>query len=176
MFCILSWRIFWLTMLNRMAESARRSLAFTPLEIDILARLATDRQVARGLRSPTIRFYLRQLARLKGTLDRTCDPPPGNIVIGRGISRLSDIALSFRLGAQRVGHWKVYGALTEFPLIALFKFAEPLLRSKRPRPPHPAPSGDQGRGMVGITGGRMTMGGGIGCGIAIIMGCARDGC
>ena len=60
LFCILSWRIFWLTMLNRATESATPSLAFTPQEIDILARLG-------------------------GYLDHACDPPPGNIVIWRGM-------------------------------------------------------------------------------------------
>ena len=104
LFCILSWRIFWLTMLTRMAGPAKPSLAFTPLEIRILNRLAADRQAAHGRRSPTIQSCLRQLAHLGGYLDRTCDPPSGNIVIWRGMSRLSDIALGFQLGAQLVGN------------------------------------------------------------------------
>jgi hypothetical protein len=104
LFCIVSWRIFWLTMLNRVTESAKPSLAFTPQEIDILARLAADRQRTAVRRSPTIQSCLRQLARLGGYLDRTCDPPPGNIVIWRGMSRLSDIAMGFQLGATIVGN------------------------------------------------------------------------
>ena len=104
LFCILSWRIFWLTMQNGMTEFAKPSLAFTPLEIDLLARLAADRQKARDQRFPTIPSCLRQLARIQGTLDRACDPPPGNIVIWRGMSRLSDIAFGFQLGAQLVGN------------------------------------------------------------------------
>lgn len=103
LFCILSWRIFGLTMLHRLAGSAKPSLAFTPLEIAILARLAAGQRV-RARRSPTIQSCLRQLARLGGTLDRACDPPPGNIVIWRGMSRLSDIALGFKLGAPLVGN------------------------------------------------------------------------
>jgi len=85
LFCILSWRIFWLTMLNRATESAKPSLAFTPQEIDILARLAADRQRTAVRRSPTIQSCLRQLARLGGTPDLASDPPPGNIVIWRGM-------------------------------------------------------------------------------------------
>ncbi|MHB1513874.1 MAG: hypothetical protein ACYCTF_12545 [Acidiferrobacter sp.] len=85
LFCILSWQIFWLTMLNRATESAKPSLALTPLEIVILARLAADRQRTAVRRSPTIQYCLRQLARLGGYLDRACDPPPGNIVIWRGM-------------------------------------------------------------------------------------------
>jgi hypothetical protein len=38
-FCILSWRIFWLTMLNRSTRQAKPTLAFTLLEIDLLNRL-----------------------------------------------------------------------------------------------------------------------------------------
>ena len=106
LFCILSWRIFWLTMLNRMTESAKPSLAFTPLEIRILNRLAADRQATRARHFATIQSCLRQLARLGGYLDRACDPPPGNIVIWRGMSRLSDIALGSKLGAQLVGNSK----------------------------------------------------------------------
>ena len=70
----------------------------------ILNRLAADRQATRTRRSPTIQFCLRHLARLGGYLDRACDPPPGNIVIWRGMSRLSDIALGFQLGATIVGN------------------------------------------------------------------------
>lgn len=91
-------------MLARMAGSAKPSLAFTPQEIDILARLAADRQRTAVRRSPTIQSCLRQLARLGGYLDRACDPPPGNIVIWRGMSRLSDIAMGFQLGATIVGN------------------------------------------------------------------------
>jgi hypothetical protein len=104
MFCILSWRIFWLTMLNRMTQSAKPTLAFTHLEIDLLNRLAADRQSAGVRRSPTIQSCLRQLARLGGYLDRARDPPPGNTVIWRGMSRLSDIAFGFQLAAQNVGN------------------------------------------------------------------------
>src|SRR5262249_7824379 len=37
--CILGWRIFWMTMINRSAEDASPKLALTPLEIDLLDRL-----------------------------------------------------------------------------------------------------------------------------------------
>lgn len=104
MFCVLSWRIFWLTMLNRMTESAKPSLAFTHLEIDLLNRLAADRQSTSTSRFPTIQSCLRQLARLGGYLDRTRDPPPGNMVIWRGMSRLSDIAFGFELASKNVGN------------------------------------------------------------------------
>ena len=40
LFCILSWRIFWLTMLNRAAPAAPATLAITPVEVDLLNKLA----------------------------------------------------------------------------------------------------------------------------------------
>lgn len=35
--------------------------------------------------------YLAMLARLGGYLARACDPPPGIIVVWRGLSRLTDV-------------------------------------------------------------------------------------
>ena len=96
LFCILSWRIFWLTMLNRAAPAAPATLAFTPVEVDLLNKLAPA--VARPDRNrPTLSNCLTQLARLGGYLARASDPPPGNTVIWRGMARLTDIALGFTL-------------------------------------------------------------------------------
>jgi hypothetical protein len=101
--CILSWRIFWLTMINRSTQKARASLAFTPLEIDILNRLAPENQPT-APRSPTLKSCLTQLARLGGYLNRASDGPPGNIVIWRGMSRLTDIELGFLMATENVGN------------------------------------------------------------------------
>ena len=46
----------------------------------------------RGVEQP-LSAYLTKLARLGGYLARSSDPPPGNIVIRRGLSRLIDIEL-----------------------------------------------------------------------------------
>lgn len=102
MFCILSWRIFWLTMLNRIVPRATPTLAFTSLEIDLLNQLAAER-LTDPRRMPSLQSCLRQLARLGGYLDRAHDPPPGNIVIWRGMARLTDIAIGFQLGASTCG-------------------------------------------------------------------------
>ena len=103
MFCILSWRIFWLTMLNRMTEHGKPTLVFTPLEIDLLDRMTPRRPAIDKRRAPSVRSALRQLARLGGYLDRASDPPPGNLVVWRGMSRLSDIAFGFQLAAPTCG-------------------------------------------------------------------------
>jgi hypothetical protein len=103
MFCLLSWRIFWLTMLNRVVPEASPLLALTPLEIDLLDRLVKDKGPATQ-RAKDLSTYLIKVARLGGYLARRKDAPPGNLVMWRGLSRLTDIELGFQLGAQLVGN------------------------------------------------------------------------
>jgi hypothetical protein len=102
-FCLLSWRIFWLTMLNRVAPEASPLLALTPLEIDLLDRLVKDKGEA-SQRAKNLAAYLIKVARLGGYLARAKDAPPGHLVMWRGLSRLVDIELGFQIGAQLVGN------------------------------------------------------------------------
>src|SRR5205085_1065650 len=95
-FCILSWRVFWLTMINRAAPRAGPGLALTKVEIALLDRLVPD-QAQAPPRAKTLSAYLIKGARLGGYLARTRDPPPGNTVIRRGLSRPTDIALGAKL-------------------------------------------------------------------------------
>jgi hypothetical protein len=100
-FCILSWRIFWMTMLNRSTPDAPPTLALTATEIAVLDRLVNDKP---HVRRKTLAHYLTKIARLGGYLARANDPPPGNTVIWRGLSRLTDIALGATVGAEIVGN------------------------------------------------------------------------
>ena len=101
--CLLSWRIFWMTMINRTMPGAAPKLALTPTEIYLLDQLVNDKPGAAPLGN-TLSLYLTKLARLGGYLARTKDPPPGNTVMWRGLSRLTDIQSGFILGAQLVGN------------------------------------------------------------------------
>jgi hypothetical protein len=94
-FCILSWRVFWMTMINRAAAHAAPGLALTKTEIVRLDRLVPDKAQARTS-ARTLSSYLIKVARLGGYLARTRDPPPGNTVMWRGLSRLTDIAMGAR--------------------------------------------------------------------------------
>ena len=47
---------------------------------------------------------LKEVARLGGYLARARDSPPGNLVMWRGLARLTDIALGFQLGPKLVGN------------------------------------------------------------------------
>jgi hypothetical protein len=93
-FCILSWRIFWMTMLNRSTSDAPTSLAFTDTECQLLDHLVPDQAKSRSSKK-SLSSYIIKVARLGGYLARASDPPPGNIVMWRGLSRLTDIVLGF---------------------------------------------------------------------------------
>ena len=77
-------------------------LALTPGEIAILDCLVPDT----GQPAKTLCVYVIKVARLGGYLARTRDPPPGNMVMWRGLSRLTDIALGAALATatQNVGN------------------------------------------------------------------------
>jgi len=102
-FCILSWRIFWLTMMNRAVPDASATVAFTALEIRLLDQLAKVKDI-QSPQTKSISTYLIRIARLGGYLARAGDAAPGNTVIWRGLSRLTDIELGFALGAKLVGN------------------------------------------------------------------------
>ena len=102
-FCILSWRVFWMTMLNRSASDASPDLALTEVEVGLLDHLMSDRD-QKPLRRKTLSHYLTKIARLGGYLARANDPPPGNTVMWRGLSRLTDIELGAIIGAKSVGN------------------------------------------------------------------------
>jgi hypothetical protein len=100
-FCILSWRIFWMTMINRVAPAASPLVALTNVETELL-----DRLVPTVIKRPqaTLSTYLVKIAQLGGYLNRAKDSPPGNTVMWRGLSRLTDIELGFLLAVQLVGN------------------------------------------------------------------------
>jgi len=89
-----------MAMLNRSAPDAVPTLALTEIEVAVLDRLVNDRP---HTRRKTLSHYLTKIARLGGYLARASDPPPGNTVMWRGLSRLTDIALGATVGAEIVG-------------------------------------------------------------------------
>ena len=99
--CVVGWRVFWLTMTNRATPRAPAEVALTKAEIAILDRPAGD--TSRPTK-PTLSHYLVRIAKLGGYLARAKDPPPGNLVIWRGLTRLMDIHLGFELSDRVVGN------------------------------------------------------------------------
>lgn len=95
-FCVVSWRIFWMTMLNRSAPNASPEFVLTKAEIQLLDRLVKDKNPVSTQRK-TLSHYLIKIARLGGYLARANDPPPGNLIMWRGLSRFIDIATGAKL-------------------------------------------------------------------------------
>jgi hypothetical protein len=98
LFCIVAWRIFWVTMLQCETNDKTPELAFTATEMRLL-----DRLVERKTPSSTLSDYALKLACLGGYLARASDPPPGNLVMWRGMSRLNDIQLGFCIAGENCG-------------------------------------------------------------------------
>lgn len=103
LFCVLSWRVFWMTMMNRAAPTAPPTVALTPLGAHVLDRLLCS-QIKPHHQPRTLSEYLTKIARLGGYLARSKDPPAGNMVMWRGLSRLADIEIGFIVGVELVGN------------------------------------------------------------------------
>lgn len=99
--CVIAWRVFWLTMIYRTNPNTPAEAVFTREELAILNHFchrpnhATHKKVA---------HCLRGVAQLGGYLNRKHDGPPGNTVIWRGITRLTDIQLGMQIGLKLVGN------------------------------------------------------------------------
>jgi hypothetical protein len=78
-------------------------IVFPIRELYLLDMLIRDKADA-SKHGKSLGAYLIKLARLGGYLARAHDPPPGNKVLGRGLTRLTDIELGAIIGAQLVGN------------------------------------------------------------------------
>jgi hypothetical protein len=103
LYCILGWRIFWTTMMHRVVPTAPAEAAFTAQEVTLLDRLIPSSPKSDNSHTE-LSIYLYKLACLGGYLGRSRDPPPGNIVIWRGLARLTEIELGFELALEIVGN------------------------------------------------------------------------
>ena len=90
--CILAWRIQWITMLNRDDKKLSPAVAFDETERKILASCSHKDDTPQLLHD-----FIAILACMGGYLARTGDPPPGNSVIWRGLSKLHDVRKGFEL-------------------------------------------------------------------------------
>jgi hypothetical protein len=89
-----------MTMMNRVAPLASPLVALTQVETHLLDSLLPGPPKPRKAMLST---YLLKIARLGGYLARANDSPPGNMVMWRGLSRLTDIELGFLVGVKLCG-------------------------------------------------------------------------
>ena len=93
-----------MTMINRSQPAAAPTLALTQLELQLLDQLVPNRSPP--AQPHTLSDYIIRIARLGGYLARARDPAPGNIVMWRGLARLTDIAIGYSLRAEKCGELK----------------------------------------------------------------------
>lgn len=106
-YCIVAWRVFWMCMINRASPQAPATLVFTDTEMRLLDHVDPKRPAAAAAAATpkkTVSDYLYAVARLGGYLSRANDPPPGNMVIWRGLVRLIDIHLGYEVATGLVGN------------------------------------------------------------------------
>lgn len=77
-------------------RGGRQRLQLAQLELDLLDRLFPKQRISTA--DTTLGSYLVKIARLGGYLARAGDPVPGNIVMWRGLARLSDLTFGYALG------------------------------------------------------------------------------
>ena len=99
---VIAWKVFWLTMLNRTNPVGKISQVLSERECDVLDKYMKVNK-SLGLKK-SISDYLIDIAKLGGYLNRKSDPPPGNMVIWRGISRLNDLIIGFKLAKGLMGN------------------------------------------------------------------------
>lgn len=99
---VISWKVFWLNMLNRTNPKTDSKHVLSKTERNVLNAYQIQREP--GWKGKSITDYLIVIAKIGGFLNRKSDWPPGNIVTWRGVSRLNDIIIGFNLGAKFVGN------------------------------------------------------------------------
>lgn len=63
-------------------------VTFSKLEVSILDAVIPERKTEK--KESSAQFYLTKVAKLGGYLARASDPPPGPLVIWRGLMKLND--------------------------------------------------------------------------------------
>jgi hypothetical protein len=102
-----------MTMVNRATHGAPPETVLTRPEVEVLDQLAGGRTTAAETQAKrTVGHYLVLIAKLGGYLARAEDPPPGNLVFWRGLTRPTDILLGFELTNRSCGQMKFHRTLT----------------------------------------------------------------
>ena len=97
---VVGWRIFWITMSARAHPDAESETVLTPSEIAALDRINAAHSKSPRAANRTLAAYVLRIATLGGYLARAHDPPPGNMVIWRGLTRLQDITFGLTIASH----------------------------------------------------------------------------
>ena len=102
--CVVAWRIFWLTTINRSWPAAAPTSALTQLELQLLDQLVPERRLQTQPHALT--DYIIKIAGFGGYLAHVRDPAPGHMVMWRGLARLTDIAIGYSFRVEKCGQLK----------------------------------------------------------------------
>lgn len=100
--CVISWKIFWLSIIYRTNPDTDFKNVFTKIEQQVLQ--AIQNQSNSNWKGNNIADYYEVISKLGGHMGRQYDQPPGNMVTWRGLSRLNDIIIGYMLGVKNVGN------------------------------------------------------------------------
>lgn len=89
--CILAWRIFWTTHLNRVTNKLSANICFNEIELNILKKKYPK------TKPKYLNDYIILLARLGGYINRKNDSQPGNCVVWKGYLKLRELYEAFIL-------------------------------------------------------------------------------
>ncbi len=95
-YCIVAWRLLWLTYAARLMPTSPCSVALQPAEWQALY-CTVHATNAPPAAPPSLADAVQWIAQLGGFLGRTQDGPPGVRVLWRGWQRLQDIAATWAL-------------------------------------------------------------------------------
>ena len=95
-YAIVAWRLLWLTYEARVHPHQSCEVAFEPLEWQALW-CTIHRKSKPPKKPPTLEQVVRWVAQLGGFLARKQDGNPGVKTLWRGLTRLNDIADTWRL-------------------------------------------------------------------------------
>jgi hypothetical protein len=98
-YCIVAWRLLWLTYEARVKPEVSCDIALEEHEWQALYCTIKRTNIPPS-KPPTLRQAVRWIAQLGGFLGRKCDGEPGVMVIWRGFRRLEDISSTWQLLRQ----------------------------------------------------------------------------
>ena len=105
-YAVVAWRLLWLTYAARRDEEASCAEVLEAEEWQVLQLHFGQEPTPEP---PSLRVAIRLLARLGGFLGRRADGAPGARVIWRGLSRLEDLRIGYRLARQHLTPPSTYG-------------------------------------------------------------------
>lgn len=92
---IMAWRILALIKVGRTVPNAPATLIYTPEELEVLIR--SQKKTSKPASELTLQEANRMTAKLGGWWGRRCDGEPGVERLARGMRRLQDMCIGFRL-------------------------------------------------------------------------------